>query len=100
MTAGSPASSASMRREPPAREHHHGGEQQPEHGEDEHDEEDRAERGHRQNYDRPVIDEGTEFGARVARHLREDVVVWLTTVTPSGAPLPAPVWFIWDGPSW
>jgi PPOX class probable F420-dependent enzyme len=44
-----------------------------------------------------VIDEGTEFGARVARHLRDDVVVWLTTVTPSGAPLPAPVWFIWDG---
>ena len=44
-----------------------------------------------------MIDEGTEFGARVARHLREDTVVWLTTVTPSGAPLPAPVWFTWDG---
>jgi PPOX class probable F420-dependent enzyme len=44
-----------------------------------------------------MIDEGTEHGARVARHLREDVVVWLTTVTPSGAPLPAPVWFLWDG---
>lgn len=45
----------------------------------------------------PVIDEETDFGARVARHLREDVVAWLTTVTPAGAPLPAPVWFIWDG---
>jgi PPOX class probable F420-dependent enzyme len=56
-----------------------------------------AEHRHGHNYDRPVIDEGTDFGARVARHLREDVVVWLTTVTPSGAPLPAPVWFIWDG---
>jgi PPOX class probable F420-dependent enzyme len=44
-----------------------------------------------------VIDESTEFGARVARHLREEAVVWLTTVTPSGAPLPAPVWFLWDG---
>jgi PPOX class probable F420-dependent enzyme len=44
-----------------------------------------------------VIDEGTEFGARVARHLRDEIVVWLTTVTPAGAPLPAPVWFIWDG---
>jgi PPOX class probable F420-dependent enzyme len=44
-----------------------------------------------------VIDEGTEFGARVARHLREEIVVWLTTVTPAGAPLPAPVWFVWDG---
>jgi len=49
------------------------------------------------SYDRAVIDESTEFGARVARHLREDVVVWLTTVTPAGAPLPSPVWFVWDG---
>jgi PPOX class probable F420-dependent enzyme len=49
------------------------------------------------SYHRRVIDEGTEFGARVARHLREDPVVWLTTVTPAGAPLPAPVWFLWDG---
>ena len=44
-----------------------------------------------------MIDEGTEFGARVARHLREEIVVWMTTVTPSGAPLPMPVWFLWDG---
>ncbi len=33
----------------------------------------------------------------MARHLREDVVVWLTPVTPAGAPLPMPVWFHWDG---
>ena len=44
-----------------------------------------------------MIDEGTEFGARAARHLREEIVVWLTTVTPSGTPLPRPVWFHWDG---
>jgi len=44
-----------------------------------------------------VIDEGTEFGARVARRLREETVVWLTTVTPAGAPLPRPVGFLWDG---
>ena len=44
-----------------------------------------------------VIDESTEFGARVARRLREETVVWLTTVTPSGAPLPRPVGFVWDG---
>lgn len=44
-----------------------------------------------------MIDESSEFGARVARHLREDVVVWLTTVAPSGGPLPSPVWFLWDG---
>lgn len=43
------------------------------------------------------VDESTEFGTRVARHLREESVVWLTTVTPSGAPLPRPVGFVWDG---
>ena len=47
--------------------------------------------------DRQVIDESSEFGARVARHLREELAVWLTTVTPSGAPLPRPVGFVWDG---
>ena len=44
-----------------------------------------------------MIDESSEFGARAARHLREEIVVWLTTVTPRGAPLPMPVWFVWDG---
>ncbi|MGI8781951.1 MAG: TIGR03667 family PPOX class F420-dependent oxidoreductase [Solirubrobacteraceae bacterium] len=44
-----------------------------------------------------MIDQSTEFGARVASHLREEVVVWLTTVTPAGSPLPSPVWFLWDG---
>jgi PPOX class probable F420-dependent enzyme len=44
-----------------------------------------------------VIDESTEFGARAARRLREEVVVWMTTVTPAGGPLPRPVWFLWDG---
>jgi PPOX class probable F420-dependent enzyme len=43
------------------------------------------------------IDEGGEFGARAARHLREDPVVWLTTVGRTGAPSPNPVWFLWDG---
>ena len=44
-----------------------------------------------------MIDESTDFGARTARHLREEIVVWMTTVTPAGAPVPRPVWFIWDG---
>jgi PPOX class probable F420-dependent enzyme len=44
-----------------------------------------------------VFDQSTEFGARVARHLREEIVVWMTTVTPTGWPLPRPVWFTWDG---
>jgi len=44
-----------------------------------------------------MIDESTEFGVRVAARLREETVVWLTTVTPSGAPLLRPVGFLWDG---
>ena len=44
-----------------------------------------------------MIDESTDLGALVARHLREDRIAWLTTVTPGGAPLPSPVWFWWDG---
>jgi PPOX class probable F420-dependent enzyme len=45
-----------------------------------------------------MIDESTEFGARAARHLREDRVVWLTTVSAAGSPLPTPVWFVWEEP--
>ena len=44
-----------------------------------------------------MIDQSTEFGARVAGHLREEILVWLTTVAPSGAPLPRPVGFLWSG---
>lgn len=41
----------------------------------------------------------TPFGERVARHLRDDIVIWLTTVSDAGAPQPNPVWFYWDGAS-
>jgi PPOX class probable F420-dependent enzyme len=41
----------------------------------------------------------TEFGARVERHLTDDVVAWLTLVDSSGTPQPAPVWFLWDNSS-
>ncbi len=44
-----------------------------------------------------MIDQDTEFGARVARRLRDEVVIWMTTITPDGSPLPRPVWFLWDG---
>ena len=44
-----------------------------------------------------MFNDRSEFGARVARRLREETVVWLTTVTASGAPLPRPVGFLWDG---
>ena len=44
-----------------------------------------------------MLDESTEFGAHAARRLREEIIGWLTTVTPKGAPRPIPVWFLWDG---
>ncbi len=43
------------------------------------------------------LDTTTEFGARVERRLRTDLIAWLTTVSPSGAPQPSPVWFLWNG---
>jgi PPOX class probable F420-dependent enzyme len=42
-----------------------------------------------------VLDQDTEFGARVARRLRAEPVAWLTTVDAAGRPQPAPVWFLW-----
>ncbi len=43
------------------------------------------------------IDASTDSGARAARHLQDDQIVWLTTVGPDGTPQPSPVWFLWDG---
>jgi PPOX class probable F420-dependent enzyme len=43
------------------------------------------------------LDTTTEFGARVARRLRDEAVIWLTTVDADGTPQPSPVWFWWDG---
>lgn len=36
------------------------------------------------------------IGQRVRWRLREEVVVWLTTVGRDGTPYPNPVWFWWD----
>ncbi|HEX9414117.1 MAG TPA: TIGR03667 family PPOX class F420-dependent oxidoreductase, partial [Ktedonobacterales bacterium] len=41
----------------------------------------------------------TPFGARVARRLRDETVIWLTAVAADGTPQPNPVWFLWDGAS-
>lgn len=43
------------------------------------------------------LDASTPFGKRVERRLREDALIWLTTVDAQGAPQPSPVWFLWDG---
>ena len=44
-----------------------------------------------------MLDETTEFGQRATRRLHEEIIGWLTTVTPDGGPRPIPVWFLWDG---
>ena len=44
-----------------------------------------------------MLDPSTEFGARANRRLNEEIIGWLTTVSPSGQPQPVPVWFLWDG---
>jgi hypothetical protein len=44
-------------------------------------------------------DPDSEVGAKVARRLAEDMIGWLTLVDKAGTPQPAPVWFLWDGPS-
>ncbi|HEY0118437.1 MAG TPA: TIGR03667 family PPOX class F420-dependent oxidoreductase [Cellulomonas sp.] len=39
----------------------------------------------------------TPLGARVRTRLRDEQLVWLTTVAEDGTPQPNPVWFLWDG---
>jgi PPOX class probable F420-dependent enzyme len=42
-------------------------------------------------------DPTTPYGERVARRLRDERLIWLTTVDAKGTPQPTPVWFLWDG---
>ena len=44
-----------------------------------------------------MLDTTTAFGARAERRLREEIVIWLTTVGPDRTPQPSPLWFLWDG---
>lgn len=41
-------------------------------------------------------DPATPFGARVARRLQDEHLIWLTTADAKGTPQPAPVWFLWE----
>ena len=41
-------------------------------------------------------DPSTPFGERVARRLRDERLIWLTTVDAKGTAQPTPVWFLWD----
>ncbi|MBK9711495.1 MAG: TIGR03667 family PPOX class F420-dependent oxidoreductase [Kouleothrix sp.] len=42
------------------------------------------------------LDTSTDFGARVARRLAEERLIWLTTVRADMVPQPSPVWFLWQ----
>src|SRR5262245_47980357 len=44
-----------------------------------------------------MLDLSGDFGARVTRRLRDELIIWLTTVGPDLTPQPSPVWFLWDG---
>lgn len=41
-------------------------------------------------------DPATPAGASIVRRLRDDQLIWLTTVDARGIPQPVPVWFLWD----
>ena len=44
-----------------------------------------------------MLDLTTEQGRHADRRLREEPVIWLTTVGAAGQPQSSPVWFLWDG---
>ena len=44
-----------------------------------------------------MLNLGNEQHAAAAGRLREELVIWLTTVSASGQPQSSPVWFEWDG---
>ena len=43
------------------------------------------------------IDTSSEFGARAARRLKDELIYWLVTIGPDETPQPSPVWALWDG---
>ena len=44
-----------------------------------------------------LIDRNTPAGGRALARLDDEIIIWLTTVTPGGQPQASPVWFWWDG---
>jgi PPOX class probable F420-dependent enzyme len=43
-----------------------------------------------------MLDTTTEAGGRAERRLREEQIIWMTTVRSDGQPQSVPVWFFWD----
>ena len=46
-----------------------------------------------------LIASDSEFGKRVNRRLRDEIIIWLTTVDKNGVPQTRPVWFYWNNVS-
>ncbi len=44
-----------------------------------------------------MLDLNSRVREQLSKRLNEEVIIWFTTVTPSGAPVSNPVWFYWDG---
>ena len=44
-----------------------------------------------------MLDFGTRLGRHVNRRLRQQKIIWLTTVASENTPQPRTVWFHWDG---
>ena len=44
-----------------------------------------------------MADQKKPNNAHVEQRLREEPIVWFTTVRPDGRPHTVPVWFLWDG---
>lgn len=43
-----------------------------------------------------MLDLNRTLRAQVEKRLREEAIIWFTTVTARGAPVTNPVWFYWD----
>ena len=46
-----------------------------------------------------MADFDSRIGRTIKRRLRQERIIWLTTVDSHSAPQPRPVWFHWDGQS-
>jgi PPOX class probable F420-dependent enzyme len=44
-----------------------------------------------------MLDLATPRGRHIDGRLRDDLIIWLTTVRPDSRPHTVPVWFWWDG---
>jgi PPOX class probable F420-dependent enzyme len=44
-----------------------------------------------------MLDFNSRFGRHANRRLRQEKIIWLTTVDSTLTPQPRPVWFHWDG---